>query len=135
MDPTRAECRWLAGAAWSASLVWFYIATVGSWGYTPGGLFWWVLLAGPLGIVTWRWMASAGTPISRRTTTFVVATGLLLLGLAALVMRIGDSPFGDRIESVLDAVWEPMLLVYALFPLLVTGWIVWRITRMRRARI
>ena len=65
----RLQCRWLAVAAWLVALVWFAAATIGGWGYSPGGLFWWSFAAFPLATITLAWLARRGRPASASLVT------------------------------------------------------------------
>ena len=61
-NPGRARCRALATGAWVGALVCFGIATVGSWGFVPGGMLLWSVPALVVADRTEAPDGSAGAP-------------------------------------------------------------------------
>jgi hypothetical protein len=110
-------CRWLASIAWMLSLGWFWLVTLGSWGFTPGALLMWTLLALPLAWLTVRWLKQRGRAPSHRLVAVAGSTWVVLCVGAILLGYFADAPFWDGIE--LQA-FVPVLVLYALFPLIVT---------------
>ena len=122
----RLRCRWLAVTAWLVALVWFAVATIGGWGYFPGGLFWWSFAAFPLAATTLAWLARRGRPAPASLVTHGGRIWLALLGLqliiAACGILAGDSTL---FEVAFGALLWPMQLTYAAFPLIATAAAVW----------
>jgi len=78
-------CRWLASAAWTLSLGWFWLATAVSWGFTPGAMLTWTLAALPLAFLTVRWLEQSGRAPGRRLIGLVAFTWVLLCACALLL--------------------------------------------------
>jgi hypothetical protein len=127
-------CRWLASVAWALSFGWFWLATLASWGFTPNALLAWTFLALPLAWVTVRWLRQSGREPSRRLIRIAGFTWLMLCATAILIGYFADNPFWDGID--VQAFFLPIVLVYALFPLIVTCMAIvlaWRHSRRLRA--
>lgn len=120
------KCRWLAATAWLAALGGFALATIGSWGYAPGGLFWWSFAAFPLALTTLGWLARRGRPVPEALVVRGGRIWLALLGfqlvLAACGAFAGDSP---ALSIIFGALLWPMQFIYASFPLALTAGAIW----------
>lgn len=110
-------CRWFASVAWLLSLGWFCLATIASWGLTPGGMLPWTVIALPLAWLTIRWLKQGGREPSHRLITVAGSTWVLLFAGVVLLGFYGDDPMWDGIELEVFGIVE---IVYGLFPLIVT---------------
>lgn len=127
------SCRWLALAAWFLPLVLFFFGWVLSWGYTPGAWVYWSLAAYPLGNATAGWLSRNGTPVPPDQLAFVRKTWIRLAWVQVAFTLLAWT-LGDHGEGLLIALWIPMMLAYAIYPIAVSGWAMWLSLRNGRPR-
>ena len=131
-------CRLLAVVAWAAALAWFALATVASWGFTPGSLLLWTVPAWPLLRLTLDRWGRVGRPLApaarARLERAWRALALASLAYHLLIMLVG-AVAGDARWFEVGFGWTLLVLgaVCGAFPAAVSGWAVWRTLRLRAA--
>ena len=135
IDAQSKICPWLAASAWLLAGAWFFVATGFSWGDVTGGMALWSAPAAILAFQTVRWFRSLGHPLPARAVRWLATIWVGLVAFAFAVAGYGllAGLAGHESQPVLAALDQPMRIIYATFPLLVTVAALAGIARVRRA--
>jgi hypothetical protein len=113
--------------AWIATLAFYYVGFVGSWGVFAAAMLVWSIASLPLlGLTLW-WLARCGVPWQPKERKWILLTWLALFCLQLPLWLAGDHPWWDGREWTIG-ILEP---AQGLFPFLVTGWALRRAWRTR----
>jgi hypothetical protein len=128
MRPLSRRCVALAISAWLAVTLWFLLGTFGGWTGTFGPFLVWTVPGAFLWRSTVSWLRRAGQPPAPRFVRQVVWSwlGLVLCLLAAIAGLVVAEP------AVPDAVLLWLCVVYAVHPLGLAGWAIWRAIAVAR---